>query len=113
MLSGCGDKATNASEEVKGTAVEVLNIVPSEIAVENRLNGRVVSENDVSIYSPISGEVKAVNVKVGDAVKQGDLLAKSGSNKLENEKENCLHFEVYLEGNIINPEELFDLDLTK
>ena len=28
----------------------------------------------------------------------------SGSNKLENEKENCLHFEVYKEGTLINPE---------
>ena len=74
MLSGCGDKATNANEEVKGTAVEVFNIVPGEIAVENRLNGRVVSENEVSIYSPISGEVKAVNVKVGDEVTPSKVL---------------------------------------
>lgn len=74
LISGCGEKATNANEEVKGTAVEVLNIVPSEIAVENRLNGRVVSESEVSIYSPVSGEVKAVNVKVGDEVTPNTVL---------------------------------------
>lgn len=73
MLSGCGDKATNA-EEVRGTAVEVLSVVPNDIYVENRLNGRVVSENEVSIYSPVSGEVKSVNVKVGDEVTPSKVL---------------------------------------
>ena len=74
IFTGCGEKAVNANEEVKGTAVEVENIVLSEIAVENRLNGRVVSENEVSIYSPVSGEVKSVNVKVGDEVTKNTVL---------------------------------------
>lgn len=74
LLSGCGEKATNLDEEVKGTAVEVKNITLSEIAVENRLNGRVVSENEVSIFSPVSGEVKSVNVKVGDEVTPSTVL---------------------------------------
>lgn len=94
---------------------KVIAVLDGKVTIvkEDEILGNIIeiehSNNIVTIYQ----SVKDVNVKVGDAVKQGDLLAKSGSNKLENEKENCLHFEVYLEGNIINPEELFDLDLTK
>jgi stage II sporulation protein Q len=93
----------------------VIAVLDGKVTIvkEDEILGNIIeiehSNNIVTIYQ----SVKDVNVKVGDEVKQGDLLAKSGSNKLENEKENCLHFEVYLEGNIINPEELFDLDLTK
>ena len=93
----------------------VIAVLDGKVTIvkEDEILGNIIeiehSNNIVTIYQ----SVKDVNVKVGDTVKQGDLLAKSGSNKLENEKENCLHFEVYLEGNIINPEELFDLDLTK
>lgn len=74
VVSGCGDKAANADGVKTGTAVEVENIKLGEIAVESRINGRVVSENEVSIYSPISAEVKLVNVKVGDEVTPNTVL---------------------------------------
>ena len=83
------------------------------IVKEDEILGNIVeiehSNNIVTIYQSI----KDVNVKVGDTIKQGDLIAKSGSNKLENETENCLHFEVYKEGKLINPEALYTLDLSK
>jgi len=74
VISGCGDKTVNADDTKAGTAVEVQNVSLGEIAVESRINGRVVSENEVSIYSPISAEVKAVNVKVGDEVTPSTVL---------------------------------------
>jgi len=74
-LSGCGEKSTNADANIAtGTAVEVMRTAKGEIAVENRLNGKVVSENEVSIYSPISAEVTSVNVKVGDEVTPSTVL---------------------------------------
>lgn len=83
------------------------------IVKEDEILGTIIeiehSNNIVTIYQ----SVKDVNVKVGDIVKQGEVIAKSGSNKLENEKENCLHFEVYKEGNLINPESFYNLELNK
>lgn len=80
---------------------------------EDKILGNIIeiehSNNIVTIYQ----SVKNVNVKVGDIVKQGDLIAISGPNKLENEKENCLHFEVYQNGTLINPENFYTLDLSK
>lgn len=91
-----------ATLDGKVTRVKEDEILGNIIEIEH-------SNNIVTIYQ----SVKNVNVKVGDTVKQGDLLAKSGSNKLENEKDNCLHFEVYLDGNLINPDTFYNLDLSK
>lgn len=84
----------------KVTSVKEDDILGNIIEIEH-------SNNLITIYQ----SVKDVTVKVGDTVSQGDIIAKSGSNKLENEKENCLHFETYKEGSIMNPEEFFKIDL--
>lgn len=97
------DKTFNviASLEGKVTAVKEDEILGNIVEIEH-------SNELVTIYQSI----KDVKVKAGDLVKQGDIIATSGSNKLEGEKENCLHFEVYQGGSLINPEDFFKLDLS-
>ena len=65
----------------------------------------------VDEYDTIYQSVKDVKVTEGTLVKQGDILATSGPNKLENEKENCLHFEVYKDGNLLNPESIYNIEI--
>ena len=98
------DKEFNIIATLSGkiTRVQEDEILGNIIEIEH-------TNNIVSIYQ----SVKGINVKEGDIVKQGDLLAKSGPNQLENEKENCLHFEVYKEGNLINPEDLYILEINQ
>lgn len=98
------DKEFNIVASLDGTITSIKEdeILGNIIEIEH-------SNNIVTIYQSI----KNVNVKIGDNVKQGDLIALSGSNKLENEKENCLHFEVYKDGNLINPEEFYNIDLSE
>ena len=85
---------------------EILTILDGKVTLvkEDDILGNIIEiehqNNTVTIYQ----SVKDVKVKQGDIIKQGDVIAMSGSNKLENEKENCLHFEVYKEGTLINPE---------
>lgn len=85
---------------------EILTILDGKVTLvkEDDILGSIIEiehqNNIVTIYQ----SVKDVKVKQGDIIKQGDVIAMSGSNKLENEKENCLHFEVYKEGTLINPE---------
>ena len=97
------DKTFNvvASLEGKVTAVKEDEILGNIVEIEH-------SNELVTIYQSI----KDVKVKAGDLVKQGDIIATSGSNKLEGEKENCLHFEVYQGGSLINPEDFYKLDLS-
>lgn len=85
----------------KVTSIKEDDILGNIIEIEH-------SNNLISIYQ----SVKDVKVKIGDEVSQGDVIALSGSNKLEGEKENCLHFETYKDGSLLNPEEFFNLNLT-
>ena len=90
-----------SSLDGKVTSIKKDDILGNIIEIEHE-------NNIITIYQ----SVKNVNVKIGDTVKQGDQIALSGPNKLENEKDNCLHFEVYKEGTLINPEEFYNLELT-
>lgn len=74
FLTGCGEKDVTVSNDLEGTAVEVSTVELGEIATENRVNGRVVAENEVSVFSPVAAEVTAVNVKVGDKVYKNTVL---------------------------------------
>jgi len=97
------DKEFNIVSQLDGkiTSIKEDEILGNIVEIEH-------SDNIVTIYQSI----KNVKVKIGDKVKQGDIIALSGSNKLENEKENCLHFEVYKEGTLINPENFYNLELS-
>lgn len=85
----------------KVTSVKKDDILGNIIEVEHE-------NNLISIYQ----SVKDVKVAQGDTIKQGDVIAISGSNKLENESENCLHFETYKEGSLINPEDFYNIKLS-
>lgn len=63
--------------------------------------------NLVTIYQSVSN----VTLEEGTTVKQGDVIATSGPNSLENEKANCLHFEVYKDGSLLNPESIYNIEI--
>lgn len=71
---------------------------------EDETTGKTVEikhENDmISIYQSLS----EVNVKKGDIVSQGQVLGKSGTNEIDKDLGNHLHFEIYLNGQAVNPE---------
>lgn len=81
----------------KVTSIKEDDILGNIIEIEHQ-------NNIITIYQ----SVKNVKVKVGDSISKGTIIALSGPNKLEQEKENCLHFEVYKEGNLINPLEFLE-----
>ncbi len=84
----------------KVTSVKEDEILGNIIEIEH-------DNNLVSIYQ----SVKDIKVATGDTVTQGDIIASSGSNKLDDSSANCLHFETYKEGNIMNPEDFYNLEL--
>lgn len=89
---------------------DVISILPGEVIdiKSDNIVGTTVTirhSNDlISVYQSVSG----VNVKVNDAVVQGQIIAKSGKSNLNLEKDNNLHFELYYKGVIVNPSEYYD-----
>ena len=84
----------------KVTSVKEDNILGNVIEIEH-------SNSLITVYQ----SVKDVKVKVGDVVKQGDVIALSGPNKLEGDMDNYLHFEVYKDATLIDPLEFFEMDI--
>ena len=52
-----------------------------------------------------------VTVKKDDVVNCGDIIGKSGDNLLEGEKDNSLLVEVYYNGNTIDPEDFYNMNI--
>ena len=60
--------------------------------------------NLISVYQSLSN----IKVKVDDTVIQGQVIAQSGESNVNKEIGNHLHFELYHNGNIVNPEEYYN-----
>ena len=93
---------------------------PEQFDVTSILDGKVISveedetlgnivqiEHDNKIIS-VYQSLKDVTVKVGDMVAQGDIIAKSGTNNLTPDLGNHLHFELVVDGQIVDPENYFN-----
>ena len=57
--------------------------------------------------------VNNIKVEKGDQVKQGDVIATSGTNVYQSELKNHLHFILSKDNETLNPEKYFDKELVK
>ncbi len=70
---------------------------------QHPLNGHVVEITHPGGYLTVYQSLSDVQVKTGDEVKQGTLIAKSGTSELKKELGNHIHFELRQEGKAVNP----------
>lgn len=91
--------------------VSVLDGAVTSI-VEDEILGTVVevthSTDLITIYHCL-GEV---NVNIGDVVKQNDVIGKSGKVNVDSGYENALLFEVNYQGQIINPNDFYNMKVS-
>jgi len=74
-LTGCNNEEVVVNEsEIITTPIEIQIVASEDISNVNRINGSVVAKDEVSIFTPIAGEVTNVNVKVGDKVTKNQVL---------------------------------------
>lgn len=91
VLSSFDGTVTNvATDDILGNYVEITH-----------------NPNLKTIYYSLSDVV----VKKDDVVISGDVIGKSGDNKLSGETENCLLFEVYHNGSAIDPEDFYNMNI--
>lgn len=70
---------------------------------ENETLGKVVEIKHENGYISIYQSLSEVSVKKGDMVTQGQVIGKSGTNELDKDMGNHLHFELYVNGTVVNP----------
>ena len=90
------------TSEKEFEVIAVMDGTVSNIKEDETLGKTIeLKHNDgyISIYQSLS----SVSVKKGDIISQGQVIGKSGSNDLEKDLGNHLHFEIYNNGQSINP----------
>jgi len=76
IITGCGsNKPVNeAPVEDKYVPVETNKVKKEDISNLSTLSGKVFADKDVVIFPKVPGKVTSVSVKVGDSVKEGQVL---------------------------------------
>lgn len=92
------------------TEFEVVSILDGTVmeVTEDDIMGKTVkikhSSDLISVYQSLGD----VGVKVDDQVSQGTIIGKSGTANVSVDLGNHLHFELYHQGNVVNPENYYD-----
>lgn len=81
VLAGCGRKEEQTA--VQATRVETRAASRGTLEITGTYIGTVAPHNSVDVTPLVSGIVQKVNVKVGDKVKEGDVLCKFDSKAAE------------------------------
>lgn len=90
--------------------VTVLNGTVTKVT-EDDLLGKTVEVKHDNDYITVYQSLSEVSVKKGDVVTQGQIIGKSGTNEIDKDLGNHLHFEMYLNGAIVNPADYIDKDI--
>ena len=91
--------------------VSVLDGTVTSITTDEIL-GNVIEVTHSTELITIYHCLNEVSVKVGDTVKQNDVIGKSGKVNIDKGYENALLFEVNYKGSIINPNEFYNMKIS-
>lgn len=92
------------------TEFEVVSIMDGTVmeVLDDEIMGKTVKikhSNDlISVYQSLG----SVDVKENDNVTQGMIIGKSGLSNVSRDLGNHLHFEIYFQGKVLNPENCYD-----
>ena len=93
------DKEFEVVSILDGTVMEVK---------EDEIMGKTIKikhNNDlISVYQSLG----SIDVKENDSVSQGMIIGKSGTSNVSSDLGNHLHFEIYYQGRVMNPDNCYD-----
>ena len=103
--SGVDYKSDETFDVVASVSGTVTNIT------EDTLLGKTIEIKNSNEITTMYQSLGEVIVKKGDTVTQGQVIAKSGACVLNSDIKQGLHFEMYKNGTVINPEKSYDKNL--
>lgn len=92
---------------------EVVSVLDGTVTnvSKDELLGNIVEikhgDNYISIYQSLN----STQVKKGDIVSKGQVIGTSGTNSLDKEMGNHLHFELYIKGQVVDPTLYIDKEI--
>ena len=82
--------------------IAVLNGSVTDVKEDDTL-GKIVEIKHENGYVSIYQSLSEITVKKGDVITQGQVIGKSGMNELDKDMGNHLHFELYVNGQVVDP----------
>ena len=73
-LTGCVQEETSDYVAPSGVAVQTQNVERNTVSNTNKVSGKVVADNETSVYVPTNALCTAVYVEQGDEIKAGDKI---------------------------------------
>jgi len=98
-----------------GSEFDIVSILDGTVmeVFDDEIMGKTVkikhSNEMVSVYQSMG----SVDVKQDDQIMQGMIIGKSGESNVSSDLGNHLHFELYYNGTIVNPEEYYDKSINE
>lgn len=98
----------------KDSQFEVVSVLDGNVTsiTKDDILGNVIEVTHSTELITIYHCLGEINVKVGDAVKQNDVLGKSGKVNVDDGYENALLFEVNYQGKILNPNKFYQMQVS-
>ncbi len=90
---------------VSTNTFDVISVLDGTVVTvkEDELLGKVIEvKHDNGLITSYQS-LSEITVQKNDKIKQGQVIGKSGTNKLDKEIGNHLHFEIYENGSSVNP----------
>lgn len=94
---------------------DIVSVLPGKVtSVEtDEILGNIIKiEHEKDIITVYEG-INNINLKVGDEVTAGQIIAKSGTSSINSNYKTSLHFEVYYKGEIIDPEKFYTFNINE
>ncbi len=90
--------------------VSILNGTVTNVK-EDEILGKIIEIKHDNDYIAIYQSLSETSVKKGDTISQGQVIGKSGINKLNEDLGNHLHLELYINGQVVDPIKYLDKEL--
>lgn len=84
-----------------------------ENIIQDDIMGNIITIRHANNLTTTYQSLSIIDVLVGQSVNKGDIIGKSGSNKIETSTNNMLLFEVNHNGELINPNNIYDKELNE
>ncbi len=92
LLAACGEdeKKDLGAPNTKPSVVEVVKVEPTDVLREISVPGTVIPNEELQLYSEISGRIAKINFREGQSVSKGAVLVQMDSDILRAQKQEQL-----------------------
>lgn len=92
---------------------EVVSVLDGTVTnvSKDELLGNIIEIKHENNYISVYQSLGSTEVKKGDVVSKGQVIGKSGTNSLDKDMGNHLHFELYIKGQVVDPTLYIDKEL--